>query len=542
MIRFSLVLIAIVCISISTSLTFAEENAAEGSTIRGEVIEALGENAPVEGATVKIVNSDGKEFAVRTDAKGKYEFTGIPAGRYTINVYKRGYSPRIGRQKVVGEGGEVFDRIKMRKSDDFETRFVEEGLLQHVAEDIGKRYELDASIVKNLYKSIFEAVDTVLEQENGETEAFAEGENYASIGILMGMLAHPDCRAAFAKYLTETQLQDYINFTKTRQHQVKKTVVQLITAFLDQALSLTSDQRKNMVKLLLQTINDKPELGLMGMFSPTLQEGTVNLLHSELNISLDSVLNQTQSKIWQELIKFYDDRVEVVVLEAPHDDGVENDKTDEDPPKSQIWMLHEVILTAHTTQLGLLNKSASKRLEIATKGVLQQYMEMELPDIDYKFKFVTEINSLIQAFMGQHISREQAIEKLESMKKEVWREWDTSKRWNEDKLYNITNHPLYQQAIKDVLSEDAYLQYKARQAERENFRVQALRDLVLSFMDMLVLLDDVQRQQLKMTAAQLTVPSLINKGFQLMWAEFFIKMDNKIFNPMQQSILFMAGK
>ena len=333
MTRFSFMLIAIVCIGLSVCITFAEDDAAKGATMQGEVIEALKENAPIEGATVKIVGSDGKEWTVKTDVKGKYKYTGLPAGRYTINVYRRGYGPRIGKQKVVGPDSETFDRIKMRKQDDFETRFAE-GLLQHVAEDIGKRYKLDASIVKKLHESIFEALDTVLEQKNGEGEAFAEVEKYGSIGLIIGMLAHPNCRPAFAKYLTEAQLQDYINFTKARQQVVRQAAVGIITAFLDQALSLSVEQRKNIMKLLLDAINDKQGLNFMNIMNGPLPKEIGDLLHNKLHISLDSVLNQTQSKIWEVMIDFYDgkDLVGIETFEVPSENGSEKNKTDEVPP------------------------------------------------------------------------------------------------------------------------------------------------------------------------------------------------------------------
>ncbi len=542
MTRFSFMLIAIVCIGMSACIAFAEENIVDGATIRGEVIEFAEKNNPIEGATVKIVNSNGDEWTVKTDAKGKYEFTGVTAGRYTISVSKRGYGTRVGRSKVVNPGSEIYSHFKMTKRDDFETRFAE-GLLQHVAEDIGKRYKLEVSIVKKLHKSIFEAIDTLLEQENGEKEVFAAAEKYDSIGLIIEMLEHPDCKSAFAKYLTETQLQDYLDFMKARQQQVQPIIVQFITAFLDEPLSLTVEQRENIVKLLHHTTNNKPELDCINTVNPTLQWGIINLLHNELNISLDSVLNQTQSKIWQALIKFYapKDLVKVEVFDPQTDEIIEKDKTNEDTSKSQSWILVEAILMAHTEQLGPLNESASKRLETATNGVIQQYIEVELPDVDDNFEFISKIGSLTQAFMLQNISREQALEKLESVKKELWGKRGTNKPWDQYEPYNIINHPLYQQAIKDVLSEDAYSQYKARQAERENFRIQASRDFILAYIGMIVLLNDVQREQLKITAAQLTIPTLNDEELQLMATEFFIRMDQNILSPGQQS-MFKGGR
>lgn len=542
MIRFCFVFIAIAFIGMLACIAPAEENVVNGATIRGEVIEATAEQNPIEGVEVKIVSLDGKEWTVKTNAKGEYKHTGLPAGRYTVSVSKRGYHPRIGRSKVVAAGGEVFDRIKMRKTDNFENRFVE-GLLQHVAERIGKRYNLEASNVEELHKSILQAFSTVMEQEEKGGTDFANLEKYGSIGVILTLLSHPDCKAAFANYLTETQLQDYLDFTKARQLRVQHSVVQFATAYLNQTLSLTADQRENIAKLLLDAIIEKQGLSLMNTMSGQLQRAVVNLIHNELNISLDNILNQPQSIIWQQMInqkdRFFKDLVEMEVLDVNEPDKDQNgqkgvdtkhndllNKIDEQPKKSQSWILAEATLNAHTKSIGPLNENASKRLETATNGVVQQYIEIQNTDTDVEFKFDAELGALVQSFLQQNIPQEQAIEKLESIKK----------RWDEHELYKITNHPLYQQAIKDVLPEDAYLQYKARQTERENFRMQASQDFILAFIDMIVLLDDEQRKQLKTSTAQLTLPSISEVKLSLMFAEFFIRMDNEILSPWQQSV------
>ncbi len=225
----------------------------------------------------------------------------------------------------------------------------------------------------------------------------------------------------------------------------------------------------------------------------------------------------------------------------PSENAAEKDEIDKVPPKSQKWILAEAILMAHTEQLGMLNESASKRLELATYGVVQQYIEAQNRDIDDNFKFTAKIGALMQAFMWQSISRDEAIERLGAMKNELWDERGTNKQWDRIELYKITNHPLYQQTIKDVLSEDAYLQYTTRQVERENFRIQASQDLALAFIDMIVLLNEAQRQKIKMTTTQLTISSLNYKGLQMMFAELFIRMDNEILSPWQQSV-FKGGR
>lgn len=191
---------------------------------------------------------------------------------------------------------------------------------------------------------------------------------------------------------------------------------------------------------------------------------------------------------------------------------------------------------AHTEQLGTLNESASKRLKLATKGVIQQYLEAQIPDIDEHFKFSEELSAIMLSFMWQNITREQAAEKLEVMKKELWDKRGTNERWDKIELHQITNHPLYQQTIKDILSEDIYLQYKARQTERENYRIQVSRDFILAYIEVLLLPNETQMKQLKTIAAQLTSPSLSWEEMQLLFAELLISMDPILLKLLQQGL------
>ena len=95
---------------------------AQGAIIKGEVIEATPEQRPIVGVTVKIVNvATAEEFTVTTNKDGFYEKKGLPAGRYIISVSKNGYGDRIGKPKAVAAGGEIFDRIKMKKQENIFT-------------------------------------------------------------------------------------------------------------------------------------------------------------------------------------------------------------------------------------------------------------------------------------------------------------------------------------------------------------------------------------------------------------------------------------
>lgn len=89
-----------------------------GATIRGEVFDTSPNQEPIKGVTVTITDADtGQEYIVTTDDNGAYEKTGLPAGRYTISVSKKGYGDRQHKSNVVAAGGEIFDRIKMPKKE-----------------------------------------------------------------------------------------------------------------------------------------------------------------------------------------------------------------------------------------------------------------------------------------------------------------------------------------------------------------------------------------------------------------------------------------
>ena len=96
-----------------------------GATIRGKVVEATPKEKPIEGVTVTIVNTaTDVTYNVTTDKDGAYEKTGLPAGRYTISVSKKGYESRVSRSKVVSSGGEIFIPIKIRKNETIITFFL----------------------------------------------------------------------------------------------------------------------------------------------------------------------------------------------------------------------------------------------------------------------------------------------------------------------------------------------------------------------------------------------------------------------------------
>ena len=523
MTRFSFVLLIVTaCVSMLAVVGFAQNQAANGGTLRGTITDTTQAQNPIEGVTVKIIAQSGKEYTATTDANGEYKRANLPIGRYIISLYKRGYNERIAKPVTIVDEGDHLVHLKMLKKDNTEKRF-SEGLIQHVAENIGERYNLKEPVVEALRQSIHEALNTVLEQMNRDVSVFATTEQEGSIGLLTGLLSHPDCRAAFAKHLTEMQLQDYIDFIKTLRQQDQQVVAQRITAWLDKELSLTTDQRKNVEQLILDKTENESFPVAISILEIDLRE-TVNLMHKRLEISLDGILSQAQSKIWQNRVntnwRTKSNGVIPSVLE------------------SQVWQLAEAKLERHTELLAPLDENASRHLAIATKGALQQYFEARDKETETMFHKAEAF--LMRLVETGEMKREHATEVLNDMRRELGNEKGVIRRQLPN--IDITKQPLYQQAIKDVLSKEAFREYTEIQAERESFHLQVLRGLAVTSLSTQLILDGTQRQQLEATAAELPV-DLLNKNaaFNLFY-QLLQRVDEKKLSTWQQEmIMFMRA-
>ena len=195
-------------------------------------------------------------------------------------------------------------------------------------------------------------------------------------------------------------------------------------------------------------------------------------------------------------------------------------------------LMAEAKLAAYTEQLGSLDDRASRRLSLVTKGVVEQHLEAQPEDPDERHKKAEA--EIIKAVKAGKINRREVGAKLEALKKELWqeeKEWVTENEYKHKSNTEITNHPLYQQTIKDVLSDEAFVRYKALQAERQAFRLQATSDLVVASLDTHLLLDENQRQHFEDTVAQLSTSGNI-------FTKLFEQLDNsEVLNSWQQARL-----
>lgn len=489
-----MLLSVIACIGTFIGASFAQNNAANGGTLRGTITDTTPAHNPIEGVDVKIYDQNGEhDFTVKTDAKGEYKRSGIPAGRYLISIFKRGYGNRLGKPVTIVDGGDHFVPLRMVKNSDVEDRW-STGLIQHIAKDIGKRYSLEEPVVEALHRSILEALNAVLGQNNQDVSEFARVGQEGSIALIDGLLSHPDCKAAFARHLTEKQLQDYIEFTKKLRHQDQQAVARYIAAWMGQELILTRDQRKNLEQSLLDATANEAFPISTSLFEIDILEAlhligdileALHLIDNKLEISLEELLTQNQFHLLQGVVfknmaKGNNNKVAV---------------------EFQLRAFAIAKLKAHADLLDPLNKEASRRLSIAIDGVVQQYIDAQ--NTDPKATYRETATKLTQAVKAGEMTDRQTDERLDALMKELWDKGGTI-RWREPNG-DITRNPLFQQTIKDVLSEEAYAQYTAHQAERRAWRRQALWDLVIACMDTQLLLDNTQRKHLE-TAVEVFAP------------------------------------
>ena len=524
MTRFSFVLLIVTaCISMFAVVGFAQNQAANGGTIQGQITDLTPNENPIEGVEVKIVaQNSGKEFITKTDVDGNYKHAGLPPGRYLISISKEEYNERTGQPVTVIDSGKHFVPLKMIRKGDvepfFEVRRDERmnvvikqrivSLIQRVAEGVGKRYALDETVINAFHQSFLNSIGSTLKQEDG-LSVFARAVEQGNMSLLEMLLAHPGCKAAFAKHLSEGQIQDYLEFTEAREVRDQQAVVQWIIVALDKELSLRADQREKFVQSLLDTAKSGFFPNAMNALWLSPQQAA-QLAHYRLKVSLEGVLSETQSKVWQGLVNANTNIERVFVV---------------DP---------EAKLTAHTELLGSLDERATRRLALVTKGVAQE--QIEARDEAREAILQESEKQLMKAVEAGVMTRKQAAVRLQAMLKDLQDEDRINNRRGETSASDITRDGLYQQTIKDVLSAEAFARYSAHQTQREALRHQALRNIAVACMDTQMLLDDTQREQLETAVLQLApVPYSGSKPAVFMFFQMFRREKNfEMLTPWQQ--------
>ena len=417
------------------------------------------------------------------------------------------------------------DRDRMQRAiqdrmDDF-VKQVTNPLVQRVSKSVIQRYNLDQTAVSELRQSIQESAEALLKQPESLfalTTAARRG-NYTK--MLETLLSHPNCKTAFAKYLNEEQLREYMDYTLAREQRDRQIVARHLTAWLDQQLSLTVDQREKIEQRLIANTEKGRRVDAENILWN--QPRPMDVVRQRFDAPPDDVLSQTQLGLWKELIaplRFTkewhveagedDERKEMFVnaqneiIEAHRAGKIPREEVGPrfEALKIEIWgedeaaefaekmkRFIEAKLAAHTEQLGPLDESAAQRLVLVTKGVVEEYFEAQSEALKAKY--------------------EEA---------------------------DIAHHPLYQRTIEDVLSDEGFAQYKARQAERQVFRQQALRDVLVASIDAELFLTDEQRKHFESTAEELfTLPAPDKTPTPVyMISQLFQQTDHELLSPWQR--------
>lgn len=309
-------------------------------------------------------------------------------------------------------------------------------------------------------------------------------------------------------------LRGQVTDTTQLRHQDQQAVARYIAAWIGQELLLTVDQRKNLEQSLLDATANEFFPVSMRLFEIDILEA-LQLIGDKLEISLQELLTQAQYHLLQGIAAkkmATGNKVEV---------------------EFQLRSFAIAKLRAHVDLLGPLNKEASWRLSAIEGVVVQQYIEAQDTNPEATYRETAE--KLARAVETGKMTQKQVDEKLDALMKELWDENGTI-RWREPHG-DITRHPLFQQAIKDVLSEEAFAQYTAHQAERENWHQQALRDMAVACLGTQLILDDTQRKQLETTAAELTVDLFKTDAAPDMFYQLLQQVNPERLSPWQQEVL-----
>lgn len=569
----------------SVCVVFAQDNTDKGAILRGKVIGITLERNPVEGAEVKMISTDGKELIEKTDADGSFKFIGVPSGFYEINVTRNGYRDLLGKPLVLNEGEDAFQtfrivKVNLGKNQDTIPPILLESFLQHLAEDIVNRYNLDKSTVDLLKISVLEAVNSATTlQKDRIAHAISLDPQRLHLEVLVLLLTELNTKSAFAKHLTKTQLQDYIVFSKSREQQMQQAIVQLLTAFLDQLLTLSSKQHEPINELLYEWTESWPHLATIAQVA-TIVRGTplqqvivfkeiVFTGENWLTDSLKGVLTEKQFEVWNVFLniekEMHVSMLAMMNLVEMANDGDQNiqdlikkdDETNENKFKPLIQKLAEVVLDAHTEQFGKIDGAGKQRLKIVFKSIIPQYIQAQNEYVDKKMLQNLTYGQIMDSVRNGKNTRKEAVKKLKGFVQEIGETQNTDQRDSEGKFGNhlnrsiykvdtisvfidsishLLNNPLYQQTLKDIIPEKAFEEYKNRQIERDQFQQQAAPNFILEYYDSLLLLNTTQRKQLKSITDKLTLSSMSYSEFQLMLLEVNLSIDPEMLGPWQQNI------
>ena len=132
-----------------------------------------------------------------------------------------------------------------------------EGFLPQVIGSLTARYQLDTAAGIPLGQTLRESIATALKQPQVAKRLTAVSSTYEADGKLLEvLLSHPPCRAALARHLSPSQLQDYVQFINAWGRRGRQAAARRVTAWLDGQLLLSRAQRQQVEQLLVRSTQE----------------------------------------------------------------------------------------------------------------------------------------------------------------------------------------------------------------------------------------------------------------------------------------------
>ena len=435
-----------------------------------------------------------------------------------------------------------------------------ETLIQHVSKDIGQLYGLDETTLKKLQKSVMDSIKATINKEGSLLKrAYQQASAEGNLGLLVVLLVDPDIKTSFADYLTELQFQSYVDSIKKRRQQVRKAFADTFTLYMDQALSLSLNQREDMSKLLYKWTDGSLYMISNLIFTRTIPETLVEFLYGSTHGSFKQILTDDQYEIWQEIEKSAKNLNKNVIVDLIQFDGKEVITKKKEHTHTGTFHIHkltEAILNLHTEQFLTQNKSQTERFVLVNKGIVEQYLEKLNRIAIKRTSLMMPYSELLFKAVSGQITRNMALEKIKTLKKAYWEDSYSDNVEGDDpqvvnpefkqfmrnqmilpNIFNLVKEPIYQQTIKDSISDIEYEKYRKRQSEIETIRLHTAQSLVAAILDMHILLNPKQRKNIEDIAAKLMIPELSRIGLQFMVLELFLNINPDDLSPWQQNAL-----
>lgn len=139
MAHFRLTFVLMVFAILFTGIAVTEDqDTAKGGTIIGDIQDTTLLELPISGVRVVFVKADGAEFETQSDKDGHFERPGLPAGQYTVNLYKPGHQDRLGKPVSVIDDGRHYVPLTMNISKNPDDNSNRGGVLRFRAHNLTK--------------------------------------------------------------------------------------------------------------------------------------------------------------------------------------------------------------------------------------------------------------------------------------------------------------------------------------------------------------------------------------------------------------------